>query len=66
VRLVAGNCRDALYKIEDAFGLASFLGNHCLDDFHRLRLAKATPAQEFGSLVVGACNDRSRADLVAA
>jgi hypothetical protein len=57
VRLVAGNCRDALYKIEDAFRLAAFLGTHCLDDFRRLRLAEATLGQEFGSLVVGACKD---------
>src|SRR5260370_9575374 len=37
--LIAGNCSDALYKIEDAFGLAAFLGEHCLYYLPCLRLA---------------------------
>lgn len=57
MRLVAGNCGDALHKIEDALGLSRFLNEHGLDDLRGLGLAEPALAQEFGSLVVNAGDD---------
>jgi len=55
--LVASNRRDALHKVEDALGLAAFLGEHRFDDLRRPRLAEPALAQEFGSFLVTARND---------
>src|ERR1700748_3848075 len=57
VRLVPCNSRDALDEVKDALGLATFLGQHHVDDLRRLRLAKTTLAQELGALIIGARND---------
>ena len=38
--LVARNRGDALHEVEDALGLATFLGQHSLDDLRRLGLEK--------------------------
>ena len=54
VGLVAGNGRDALYKVEDALRLSAFFSEHHLDDLGCFRLAEAALAQELGSFLVRA------------
>jgi hypothetical protein len=57
VGLVAGDCRDALHKVEDALGLAAFFGEYCFDNLGCFRLAEAALAQEVGSFLVRARNN---------
>ena len=57
MRLVSCDGRNALDEVKDALGLATFLGQHHVDDLRRLRLAETTLAQEFGALIIGAGND---------
>ena len=57
MRLVARHRRDPLDEVEDGLRLASFLGEHRLDDLRRLRLAEAALAQKCGPVLVCARDD---------
>ena len=57
MRLGAGERRDALHEIEDAFRRAAFLVQHCLDDLRRLGLGEPALAQEAFAVLVGAGDD---------
>ncbi len=55
--LVACDGGDALHKIENALGRATFLRQDRVDDLAGLGLREATAAQEVGTILVGARHD---------
>jgi hypothetical protein len=49
--------RDALYEIEDAFGLAAFFGKDGLDDLGGFGFTEAAFLQKLGAIIIGPRDD---------